>query len=515
MLKLIAAAMVLVFSSASGVSAASTPPLPDAAEEATATGADAATQPEMAATNAPGPMTGETRDRQNPELDSPAAPVDQVDPLDPLKDDKKDRDPIADADKRGLYLVWKQHPSIRYGSLFRLDFQARLQGDAHGSYPAAPGLDCPNASTSSPCAWELRRKRVGIQGHLFKRIEFEVERELTDQELTERDLSVGYTAKSPWKDAYVNLSYIDDFQVQLGRFKIPFGLDELTSDLDDDFTYRSLGAIYLAPSRDSGVMVHGRFFKRGVSYWAGIFRQDGDNARSKRINGGNETIAVRVTGTPFRRLTPPAFGVLEIGTAVAVSRLPGDLVEPNGLRGRTTVTQDVFFEPMYTKGRRHRWEVDLDWTAGPASVRTEYTRATDDRLQQGLGSQDLPDARAQSWYVSGSWVLTGEPKTRPVKAAREFLKDGWGAVEVAGRFERLWFDSVAAPGTRAAQRTPRAEHISPSGVRVLTVGVNWIVNRWITLQVNALREQVEDPERNPLANGGALWSRVVRFQIAL
>ena len=430
-------------------------------------------------------------------------------------DEENERDRIATADERELQLVWKQHPSIRYGSLFRLDFQARLQGEAHRSYPAAPGLNCRDTSISKPCVWELRRNRVGIQGHFFKHVEFEVERELTGQELTERDLLIGYAADSLWKDAYVNVRSIDNFQVQLGRFKIPFGLDELTSDLDDDFTYRSLGAKYLAPARDSGVMVHGRFFKRGMSYSAGVFRHDGDNARSKRVNGGNETIAVRVAGTPFRRVTSPALGVLEIGTAVAFTALPDDLVEPNGLRGRTTVTEDTFFEPMYTKGSRQRWEVDLDWTVGPASVRTEYTRVTDDRLQQGLGNQDLPDARAQSWYVAGSWILTGEPKTRPVKAAREFLRDGWGAVEVVGRFERLWFDSAGAPGTSAFLRTPRAENISPSGVRVLTMGVNWIVNRWITLQVNTLREQVEDPERNPIADGGAFWSRVVRFQIAL
>jgi phosphate-selective porin len=262
-------------------------------------------------------------------------------------------------------------------------------------------------------------------------------------------------------------------------------------------------------------MVHGRFFKRGLSYWTGIFRHDGDNARSKRVEGGNETIAVRITGTPFRRLASPARGILELGTAVAVTALPDDPVEPNGLRGRTTVTQDTFFEPVYIKGRRHRWEADLDWTVGPASARAEYTRVTDDRLQQGLGNQDLPDARAQSWYVSGSWILTGEPKTRPVKAAREFLRDGWGAMEVAGRFERLWFDSVDAPGTSAPLRNPRADKIVPSGVRILTVGVNWILNRWFTLQVNAIREHVEDPERNPIADDGAFWSRVVRFQIVL
>ena len=89
----------------------------------------------------------------------------------------------------------------------------------------------------------------------------------------------------------------------VGKFKIPFGLDQLTGVTQNDFVYRSLGANYLAPSRDIGGMVHGRFFKRGLSYWAGVFKHDGDNARSKKIQGGDDTFAGRVTGTPFRPLT--------------------------------------------------------------------------------------------------------------------------------------------------------------------------------------------------------------------
>ena len=431
-------------------------------------------------------------------------------------DEVEDPDKAVEVDQKGLRVSWKQHPSIRYGSVFRLDFQAKLQEDAHWSYPGALGLNCSDTALPKTCAWELHRNRVGIEGYVFKRIEYEVERELTEQELSEKELLAGYRTKSLWKDVAVNVGYIDNAQVQVGKFKIPFGLDELTGDSHNDFAYRSLGANYLAPSRDVGVMVHGRFFKRGLSYWTGMFRHDGDNARSKKIAGGDETIAARVTATPFRRLSPTALGAFEIGTAYALSALSDDSVQPNGLRGRTTVTQDTFYEPVYVKGRRHRWEADLDWTIGPASTRTEYTRITDDRLQQGLGGQDLPDSRAQSWYVSGTWILTGEKKTRPVKAAGEFLSGGgWGAVEAGARYERLWFDSVSAIGTSLALRNPRAENILPSGVRALTIGVNWTLNRWFKVQVNGIRERIEDPERNFVANGGAFWSRVVRFQIVL
>ena len=152
-----------------------------------------------------------------------------------------------------------------------------------------------------------------------------------------------------------------------------------------------------------------------------------------------------------------------LGTAFTLSALSDDSFRPNGLRGRTVMTKDVFFEPVYVKGYRRRWEADVDWTVGPASARAEYTLESDDRHMQGLGDEDLPNLRGQSWYVSGTWVLTGEKKTRPVKPAADFLRGGMGAVEIAGRYERLWFNSPG--GTDEPFRNPRAERSFPAGTR--------------------------------------------------
>ena len=106
-----------------------------------------------------------------------------------------------------------------------------------------------------------------------------------------------------------------------------------------DFAYRSLSANYLAPSRDTGVMVHGRFFDRGLNYWAGVFRQDGDNARSSRIDGADETVAARVTGLPFRSIA--GLAKAEVGGAFTVSALDNESVMPNGLRGRTVMSRSA------------------------------------------------------------------------------------------------------------------------------------------------------------------------------
>jgi phosphate-selective porin OprO/OprP len=414
---------------------------------------------------------------------------------------------------KGARVTWKQHPSVRFGSVFRMDFEAKFQEDGRASYPGASALKDP--VTGEPKPFELHRNRVGIQGHLFKKVEYEVERELTETELTEKDISAGVAPKSPWKDVNVNLTFIKNAQVQLGRFKIPFGLDTLTGVTHNDFVYRSLGANYLTPSRDTGGMVHGRFFQHGLNYWAGVFQHDGDNARSKKIQGGDETFAARVTGAPLRRANPRAFTNLELGTAYTVSALSDDSFRPNGLRGRTLLTQDTFFEPVYVKGHRSRFEGDADWTFGSGSARAEYTMVLDTRFKQGLADNDLQDVRARAWYVSGSWAVTGEPKKRPLKPKNDFLQGGIGAVEIVARIERIWFDSL---GSGDPYRSTRAEFVLPEGEKAFTVGVNWTLNRFVKVQINGIREDV-DRDRNPVLPStfppGAFWNKVLRLQFVL
>jgi phosphate-selective porin OprO and OprP len=464
-----------------------------AAAPVRAIGAQAAADQTATATMKKDAATPKQKKAKQPKSDVPA-PDEKVDP---------EAEPVETG--KGFRATWKQHPSIRAGNVFRMDFQAKFQEDGRRSYDGAIELD----------PWELHRNRVGIQGHLFKKIEYEIERELTEKELTEKDITAGVAPKSPWKDVYTNLTFIKNAQVQIGRFKVPFGLDTLTGVTQNDFIYRSLGATYLTPSRDTGVMVHGRFFKRGLSYSVGAFQHDGDNARSRKIQGGDETFAARVSGTPLRRMNPKAFTQLEIGSAYTISRLSDDSFRPNGLRGRTLLTQDTFFEPVYVKGRRSRWEADADWTFGPGSARAEYTMVLDTRLNQGLADNDLEDARSRAWYVTGSWVLTGEQKKRPLRPANDFLQGGIGAVEVVARFERLWFDSL---GSGEAYRSTRAEFVLPEGEHAFTIGVNWTLNRFVKVQINGIREDV-DRTRSPVLPEkfppGAFWNRVVRLQFVL
>jgi phosphate-selective porin OprO/OprP len=410
--------------------------------------------------------------------------------------------PEGDDALKAVRFVWREHPSLRFGRPLRLDFGLKIQEDAR-----EPG-DAPFEFET----YELHRVRIGIDGEMYGRIQFSIERELTENEGVDPTEILGRT-KSAWKDYYVDVNATDWFQVRVGRFKIPFGVEQLTGISNLDFIYRSIDANYIAPARDRGVMAHGRFFDRGLNYWAGVFEHDGDNSRSSKIRGGDETAAARLTATPFRTIEAAGLGAMEVGGAFSMTRVSDESVLPNGIRGRTAMSQFTFYEPVFVKGIRTRAEADVDWNTGPFSARAEYTWMSDERNQQGFGDDDLPDARARAWFVSGTWVVTGENKERPVPPRREMFRGGIGAFELAARYERIRFGGV--PGDDEPFRNPRAVTIFPVSNEIVTLGVNWYVNRWVKLQGNAIREHIDDPERSPVPNGGAFWSQIVRLQLVL
>ena len=384
-------------------------------------------------------------------------------------------------------LVFPGRPSLRFGSAVRVDFRFRVQGDLRSFSPE---------SASDEDTFELTRRRFGLQGTAFEHFEYEIERELK--------------RNNPWRDVFVNFSYFDDYQVQAGKFKIPFSQERLTGSTDLDYVYRSAAVEALSPAREIGATVHGRFNNRAVGYDGGIFRHDGENARFGFNPGAGATVAGRVAARPMRLTSVTgASREMEVAAAVTVGDVPDGR---NSLRGRTTFGEP-FFEPVYVNGRRIRLGFDADWRPGPFSVKAEFIRVTDQRKNQGIFDEDLSPLVSRGWYVSGSWVLTGEPKLDGIEPRAPLFGGGAGAVEVATRLERLGFGSSFEGEPELSN--PRAANVLEVGVRAWTVGVNWYVNRWGKIQFNAIRE-VTGPADDPSGTERATtWTRVVRFQFVL
>jgi phosphate-selective porin len=313
-----------------------------------------------------------------------------------------------------------------------------------------------------------------------------------------------------WRDAFVNFTYLDDFQLQAGKFKIPFSQEQLTSPTDLDFVYRSQLVDNLSPARSVGVVLHGRFQRRAIGYDAGVFRQDGENARFGFNPGAERTIAGRFAVRPLRLTSiPGASREMEVAFAITAADVPDGL---NSLRGRTAF-RVPFFEPVYVKGQRVRLGVDADWRPGPFSVKAEFIRVTDERKNQGLFDEDLPSLVAQGWYVSSTWVMTGEPKFEGLEPRRPLFRGGAGAVELAARFERLGFGS-SLEGEPEFNH-PRSANLLEASDRVWTFGINWYVNRWVKLQGNAIREWVDNTNSLTIQNRTPFWTYVGRLQFVI
>jgi phosphate-selective porin len=200
---------------------------------------------------------------------------------------------------------------------------------------------------------------------------------------------------------------------------------------------------------------------------------------------------------------------MEVAAAVTVGDVPDGL---NSLRGRTTFNEP-FFTSVYVKGRRVRLGFDADWRPGPFSVKGEFIRVTDQRKNQGIFDDDLPDLVSRGWYVSGSWVVTGEPKLNEIEPRAPLFRGGFGALELATRVERLGFGSTLEGEPELTN--PRAANLLETGLRAWTGGINWYLNRWVKIQFNAIRELIEDPEQGPDSDRAVFWTRVVRLQFVL
>jgi phosphate-selective porin OprO and OprP len=368
-----------------------------------------------------------------------------------------------------------RHPSITMGDWVRIDFRAAFQGDMRAS-------DAPIRGDEDG-GLDIARRRVGIEGRVRRVVGYQIEYELGARE---------------WRDVYVDYRQFAAVQVRAGVFKMPFGLDENTSATSIDFVNRAGISSRLAPGRDRGVSVHGRVLNKILSYEAGVFANDGDNARpsnSARVFGAR-TFAYRVLARPFRHSTSP-ISDLQVGAALTTSNVP--LGFP-GVRARTVFGRSFYNSNVWVQGRRQRSGVEARWQHGRATFQSEYIRLTDERRGQSVEDGDLSPLMAHGWYVSGVYRMT--PKRYRL-----------GRVELAARYETMSFGSKRGIGELST--SVRADAVMGNVDRVTTLGTNWQINRWVKVQANFIREDIGRPAMGPLPERASFWSRTFRLQLAL
>lgn len=402
--------------------------------------------------------------------------------------------PPAKDDAPPIRFVWNDRPSIRAG-VFRVDLRAKLKGDFR---KADQDLEDRGGR------YETTLKRVALDGSITNRVEFQIERELQK--------------KNPWRDVFVNVRIATALEVRAGKFKMPFGYERLTSVGDLDFAFRTLLSDIVAPGRDVGVQVHGGLFRRVMTYQAGVFRHDGDNARLREevfLLPGEPTpkpdrsVAARVLVEPLRHSRGSRdLRRLYLGVAFTQSDVPEGL---NSLHGESVFGSE-FSERMYVLGHRRRIGTEAAWMPGPFSIKSEYARANEQRKRQGLLDDDISDFVSSAWYLSGTWTVAGRRKDNG-EPQTPIFQGGPGAIDLAVRYERMSFRSVLKQGTPFVN--PRADPLFGNTETVWTVGVSWYLNKWGKVVVNGLQERFQDPERTAVPGRTTNRAAVLQLQFAM
>jgi phosphate-selective porin len=352
-----------------------------------------------------------------------------------------------------------------------LDLTGRIQWDSAYLGPGRP-IEAP--------AWELHRWRVGVNGYLGERGEFQVEYEPATP------------GSHPWRDVWAEWRFSRHLRVRAGRTKIPFGMDQVTPIGKLDFIERSRIGDLLAPARDTGVLLQGKIGKP-FEWQAGAFAGDGDNAR-----GGRTTWATHLNARIFKS---KRFGTLDLGGAGTLGWVSSGL---NSGKGETQAGE-VFFPRLYLQGWRKRAGSEASWDRGRLHARFEYAWMSEQRRQQSILARDLLPLITNGWYVSTVYDLVRQRK-----------RDGWrpkfpGGLELAVRYEEIGYGGGAEGGR--ASSNPRAATILANHASGWTTGVNWRPQRNVLAQANLVRERADRPEVSGVTLRQNNWLFRARLQL--
>jgi phosphate-selective porin OprO/OprP len=295
-------------------------------------------------------------------------------------------------------------------------------------------------------------------------------------------------------DAYLNYKYSPELQFQAGKYKVPFGLEQLQQDRDILFNERSL-VTDLVPNRDVGFELHGDLLDGRVSYAAGVFNGTTDGGNSGNVDFSDDrAFGGRLFFQPFRKSSATVlegFGFGVAGTYETMSMTNTAALPSNtggSLPGYFTDGQQQFFAynpadkaVVVASGDHWRLSPQAYYYYGPFGLMGEYAISDQGVSRTALAPYDSAHLHNTAWEVTASWVLTGEDAAFAggVVPRRPFNphEGSWGALQLVGRYAQLNLDHAAFP--EFADPATSAESAA-----AWSIGLNWYLNRNVMVKTS-------------------------------
>lgn len=306
----------------------------------------------------------------------------------------------------------------------------------------------------------LRRVRPILEGTLWDNYDFRV---MTD---------FGGGSVS-LQDAYLNIHYWPEAQLQVGKFKPPVGLERLESGSSILFIERGFPTA-LVPNRDVGAQLQGDLIDGRLSYAVGIFNGVADGASGDANVGDGFDFAGRIFAHPFLKSEVEALKGFGVGVAGTYGDQNGAL---NAYRTEGQAKFVQFESDALANGNHTRLSPQGYYYWGPFGLLGEYVLSSQEIDRKGV----FDEVDNEAWQVQASYVLTGESasyKGLKPKKPLNFSTGDWGAFEVAARYGELSVDDdVFTLGY--AKNT-----LSAKEAEDYALGLNWYFNDNALFKVN-------------------------------
>lgn len=335
---------------------------------------------------------------------------------------------------------------------FKLKFGGRIMAD----YTFVSADSVLEGDTEGD-GFEFRRARLFFSGTIYDRIEFKAQYDFAGGEADAKDLYIGI--KNDWGT------------VRFGHYKEYFSMEEISSSKYIPFLERSLPVLAFAPSRNSGIGIHG---ERGdkLNWGVGYFYDADDFGES--VDEDNTNLTGRVAFRPIyedggERLFHVGISATQKDTgstfrfrARPEAHLSGRFVDT----GRFTADSATIFD------------LELAGVFGPFWFAGEYLTADVDATSAGDPSFD-------GFFVQVGYFLTGEHRKYKTssggwdrtKPKSTFGKDGGkGAWEIAARYSTI---DLTDQGIAGGEQDD------------LTLGLNWYLNPATRLMINWVHADVD------------------------
>ncbi len=362
--------------------------------------------------------------------------------------------------------------------------------------------------------FELRRARLGVKGKFANDFKYEV---------------VGNLPGTATIDvAYLDWAKYDAFQIRTGKFKQPFGLEQLTSSNNIALMERSY-VDQTVPAKKVGLQVMGSP-KAGFTYALSTFQ---NHDTELNISGGDRASGAARGTINFAEIMGNKEAIMHIGLAGldnSYTISTSSSSQTNTDYGTTTAqpTQRGTISSFRTPGRginnifrgqvngelchssvssasngaactsefsatvrQQAYGLEGIFASGPFKLVGEYS-AGDFRGSQG---SNLVSYNTKTYYVEAGWFITGEKYANSYKNGVfssfkptndfDIDKGNWGAVELLFRAEGYDVDDVSISGGRV-QGSLNGSSASgvESGAKTYTGGVRWILNPNVVVKGN-------------------------------